>query len=165
MATLYMLDVLDTALRGIGFCVWNAYAVMVKRLKVEVLLCIHSLFTVETPWYDKVKSHPFQNMYLWKYYTRNTQRNLALTQNVLGELYFYGECIYSMLWLCADNVMFGASVKDVMSRNMIFVVMLLTIMPLLNTIKILSNLKWSQCPRVLHVRFVCAFGGGYIVTT
>jgi hypothetical protein len=43
----------------------------------------------------------------------------ALTQNVVVELYFYGECIYSILWLCADNVMFGASVKDVMLRNMI----------------------------------------------
>lgn len=74
---------------------------------------------------------------LYSQYTRNR----ALTQNVLGELYFYGECIYSMLWLCADNVMFGASVKDVMFRNIISVVMLLTIMLLLNTIKILSNLK------------------------
>jgi hypothetical protein len=87
--------------------------------------------------------------------------NLALTQNVVGELYFYGECIYSMLWLCVDNVMFGASVKDVMLRNMIFV-MLLTIMPLLNTIKILSIMKWTPCPRAVHVWFVCApFRGVY----
>jgi hypothetical protein len=67
--------------------------------------------------------------------------NLALTQHVLRELYFYGECIYSILWLCAYNVMFGASVKGIMFRNMTFAVMLLTIIPLLNTIKILSKLK------------------------
>lgn len=90
----------------------------------------------------------------------------ALTQNVVRELYFYGECIYSILWLCVDNVMFGASVKDVMLRNMIFVVMLLTFMPLLNTIKILSNMKWTPLPRSVHVWFVCTpFRGWYLVTT
>jgi hypothetical protein len=59
--------------------------------------------------------------------------------------------MYSMVRLCVDNVMFGASVRDLMLRNMIFVVLFLMIMPLLNTIELLYITKRTPCPWALHI--------------